>query len=60
MTKNELLEKLRDLEETLLVELLGLNSSDIVDRCLDLIEDNYEYLYHQVRDLEPGNGYEEE
>jgi hypothetical protein len=52
VTKSELFDRLRDVEETLLVELLGLTSSDIVDRCLDLIEERYEYLYQQVKDDE--------
>ena len=58
MTKHDILEKLRNTEETLLIELLGLTSSDIVDQFLDLIEDRYEYLYRQVNDIE--NGTEED
>lgn len=50
MTKQELLERLRNTEETLLVELLGLKSNDIVDRYLDVIEERYEYLYNQLDD----------
>ena len=58
MTKQDILDKLRNTEETLLIELLGLTSSDIVDQFLDLIEERYEYIYRQVNDIE--NGIEED
>jgi cell division septum initiation protein DivIVA len=58
VTKHDILDKLRNTEETLLIELLGLTSSDIVDQFLDLIEEKYEYIYRQVNDIE--NGIEEE
>lgn len=54
MTKYELLHKLRNTEETLLIELLGLNSEDIVDMCLDLIEQKQVYLHEQIEDREYG------
>lgn len=50
VTKFELLERLRQVEETMLVELLGITSDDIVDAFLDLIETRYEYLYEQLRE----------
>ncbi len=52
MDKNTLIEKLRDLEETLLVELLELTSTDIVDRFLDIVEEKYDYIHDQLQDTE--------
>lgn len=44
MTKTlpEVLEQLKQLDEIDLVELLGVNSEDLIDRFTDLIEDNPE------------------
>lgn len=50
MTKTELISKLRDLEETLLVDLLNLTSTEIVDAFLDRIEERLEYLYGQLEE----------
>jgi hypothetical protein len=47
MTKLELILKLRNEEETLLVDLLNLTSTEIVDAFMDRIEERYEYLYGQ-------------
>ena len=44
MTFNELCEQLKGVEETLLLELLDINSSQIVDRFHDIIEHKREYL----------------
>lgn len=44
ITLSELKEKLKQLDEVTLVETLQLTSSDIVDRCGDLIENNYNQL----------------
>ena len=44
ITFNELCEKLENVEETILVEILELNSMDIVERFQDIIEDKYDYL----------------
>jgi len=44
ITLEELKQKLKQLEEVTLLELLELTSSDIVDRCADLIENNYSSL----------------
>ena len=52
MNKQELIERLRDLDEVLLVELLGVNSTDIVDAFLDKIEDNIDYLRKEIQDEE--------
>ncbi len=50
MINKELLEKLRNTEETLLLELLGITSDDIVDAFLDRIEDKLDYLYEQYEE----------
>lgn len=50
MLNPELLEKLRSLDEVTLLELLDLNSSEIVDAFLDKIEDNLSFIYSQVHD----------
>ena len=52
MTKQELISKLRNEEETLLVDLLNLTSDEIVDAFLDRIDDRYEYLYGQYTEEE--------
>jgi len=54
---NELLEKLRNLDELTLLELLGITSDDLVDNFQNKIEDNFEYLWRELNDL---NGYSEE
>jgi hypothetical protein len=54
MDKFELLEKLRCLDEISLLELLEINSDDLVDAFLDKIEDNLTGLYEKTRDTDPG------
>jgi len=48
MTKTDLLEKLRAIDELTLIDLLGVTSDEIVDAFLDLIEQRTEYLVKQV------------
>ena len=48
MDKTELLEELRKLDEVSLLELLGINSTDIVDAFLDIIDDNLDYLHKEI------------
>lgn len=48
LTFNELLERLRQLDEIALVEELGLTSEDIIDRFLDVIESKQDKLKHIV------------
>lgn len=50
MTFQELLGKLRDEEETILIDLLNLRSTDIVDAFLDQIEQRYDYLSEQYEE----------
>jgi hypothetical protein len=47
MNKQQILKLLRDEEETILVDLLNLTSTEIVDAFLDRIEERYEYIYSQ-------------
>ena len=49
-TLEEMLEQLKQVEETTLVEILNINSGDLVDRFRDLVEANpskYEYELQQ-------------
>jgi hypothetical protein len=48
MNTVELIEELRKLDEVTLLELLEINSTDLVDAFLDRIEDNLERLYRYV------------
>ena len=45
MHTTELLEKLRQLPEELLIDLLGVNSDQIVDAFLDLIDEHEDRLH---------------
>jgi hypothetical protein len=54
MDKSELLQKLRKLDETSLLELLEINSDDLVDAFLDKIDDNLDRLYGKATDEETG------
>ena len=44
LTFNELLERLRQIDEITLVEELGLTSEDLIDRFSDIIESKQDYL----------------
>ena len=48
MTLSELKAELEKVEETLLVELLGLNSSMIVEAFEDIIIDKFETLENEI------------
>lgn len=50
MHKLELLEKLRQLPEEILLDLLGLTSDDLVDAFLDKIEEDEDKL-HEYFDI---------
>lgn len=45
-----ILQQLRDLEETLLIEILEIKSDDIVDRFQDVIEDRIAYIRKQLEE----------
>lgn len=51
LTFSELCEELHKFEETELLELLEINSEEIVDKFLDKIEDNFEKLIEEVDNL---------
>ncbi len=53
LTIEELKEKLQQLDEVSLIELLELTSEDIINRCADLIEQQYETLESQFDDTIP-------
>lgn len=50
ITFPELKERLKEVEETMLVELLNLNSSDIVDKFSDEIEEQQDRLKDYLND----------
>lgn len=50
ITFHELKDKLKQIDEISLLEVLGLTSEDIVERCYDLIEDNYDTLVQEFED----------
>ena len=50
MTFQELKERLREVEETMLIELLNLNSDDIVDKFSDEIEEQQDKLKDYLND----------
>lgn len=51
MNKQELLEKLEKLDEVLLIELLNLNSQEIIDAFLDRIAEREDFIRHEIEDL---------
>jgi hypothetical protein len=53
LTIEELKDKLKQLDEVSLVELLELTAEDIINRCADLIEEQYETLESQFDDTIP-------
>jgi hypothetical protein len=50
LTLNELIKELNKLDETLIMEVLGLTSEDITDRFRDLIELKEDELRAQLQD----------
>lgn len=50
LTILELAEKLKHLDEITLVEMLNLNSSDIVNAFMDTIEEKFDKLEGEVND----------
>lgn len=50
MDKVELIEKLRTLDEVVLIELLGVTSTEIVDAFLDTIYERYNYIHEQIEE----------
>ena len=52
-TLEEIKDKLKQLDEVTLVEILGLTSEDLVNRCSDLIEEKQETLEIDFDDSTP-------
>lgn len=51
MTVNsDVLDKLRALDEVVLMELLEITSNDLVDAFIDKIEENLSFIYSQLDD----------
>ena len=50
ITFHELKARLKQIDEVSLLEVLGLTSEDLVERCSDLIEDQYEILAKEFED----------
>lgn len=48
LTLEELQERLKSLDEVMLLELLKLSSEDLVKAFSDCIEENYEFLLNEV------------
>jgi len=51
MDHAELLEKLKQLDEVLLLELLDLKSEELVDAFLDKIAEREAYIRHETEEL---------
>lgn len=47
----ELCDKMKLIEETELVDKLGLTSEDIVDRCVDIIEERYDEFHEEFDEI---------
>ena len=52
MTKQQLIEKLRNTDEVFLLELLDIKSDDLVDAFLDKLDERYGYIEKQFEDTE--------
>lgn len=52
LTLRDLVDKLEQIDEVSLLEILNITSEDIVERFLDFIEDNYERLITEFEDQE--------
>jgi len=52
LTLVEVCEKLKRVDEVSLMEMLGINSEDLVSRFVDVIEDKYEQLAEEVDDTQ--------
>lgn len=58
-TLRDVMEQLKQLDEITLLELLGANSEDLVERFADLIEDNYDKFERELEDFFPTDTDEE-
>jgi len=53
MTLHDLMERLKQVEEVTLMELLEVSSADLVDRFIDKIEEKFDILENEVDDTTP-------
>lgn len=53
MTLHDLMERLKQVEEVTLMELLEVSSTELVDRFIDKIEEKFEVLENEVDDTTP-------
>lgn len=53
MTLHDLMERLKQVEEVTLMELLEVSSAELVDRFIDKIEEKFELLENEVDDTTP-------
>lgn len=51
MSKQELIEKLKHLDEVLLLELLDISSEELVDAFIERVYDRIEYIYKEVEEV---------
>lgn len=49
MNKIELIQELKQIDEVTLLELLEINSEDLVDAFLDKIDERIEYIYKELQ-----------
>ena len=52
-TLSEILEQLKQIEETVLLEILGLSSEDLIERFSDLVENNPEKFNDELEQWFP-------
>lgn len=52
MNKVELIEKLKQMDEITVLELLEINSSDLIDAFVDKVDDKADYIRGQLEDTE--------
>ncbi len=50
LTLTDVMSRLKQLDEVTLLEVLQINSEDLVQRFIDKIEDNYEALEKELND----------
>jgi len=51
LTLNDVCDRLMLMDEVILLEVLDIDSEDIVERFRDLIEERYEELLEELKDL---------
>jgi hypothetical protein len=51
LTLDDLADRMKHLDEVTLLEVLDINSSDLVDRFMDKIESRYDYFVEDMHDL---------